>query len=131
MDIEERVINHVCDIIQKMSFKEAKTSSEMLTKEGQIVQDAGRLNAIGAIGIARTFAYGGYKNREIYNPEVMPTSHESFEQYKNNTAPSINHFYKKLLLLKDLMNTNAAKEIALKRHKFMELFLEEFYQEVE
>jgi uncharacterized protein len=131
MNVEGNVIDHVCDIIQRISFKGAKTRLEILTKEGQVVQDADRLDAIGAIGIARAFAYGGYKNREIYNPEVKPILHESFEQYKNNSAPSINHFYEKLLLLKNLMNTNTAKEMALKRHKFMELFLEEFYQEID
>jgi len=115
-----QIIDHVCDIIEKISFKGAKTASEVLTKEGQVVQDADRLDAIGAIGIARAFAYGGYKNRELYNPEIKPTLHETFEQYKNNSSPTINHFYEKLLLLKDLMNTDTAKKIALERHAFMD-----------
>ena len=121
---------HVCDIIEKISFKGAKVARPELTKEGQVVQDADRLDAIGAIGIARAFAYGGYKNRELYNPEIVPAVHETFEQYKNNASPSINHFYEKLLLLKDLMNTDTAKKMASKRHAFMEHYLSEFFYEV-
>jgi len=131
MAIDDQIIDHVCDIIEKISFKGAKVACIPLSKEGQVVQDADRLDAIGAIGIARAFAYGGFKNREIYNPAVKPTLHETFEQYKNSTGTSINHFHEKLLLLKDIMNTDTAKEIALKRHAFMEHYLAEFYQEVE
>ncbi len=131
MAVEGQIIDHVCDIIEKISFKGTNVVSGALTKEGQVVQDADRLDAIGAIGIARAFAYGGYKNREIYNPEIKPTLHETFEQYKNNSSPTINHFYEKLLLLKDLMNTDTAKKLALERHAFMEQYLAEFYKEVE
>lgn len=94
-----------------------------------VVQDADRLDAIGAIGIGRTFAYGGFKGREMYNPEVSPEEHNTFEQYKNNQSNTVNHFYEKLLLLKDLMNTDTAHGIAEKRHTIMEKFLEEFLNE--
>ncbi|GAB3195654.1 uncharacterized protein ABID22_001559 [Pontibacter aydingkolensis] len=124
-------IQHVCTIIQELSFKGAGTSSAMQSIEGRIVQDADRLDAIGAIGIARTFAYGGHKNRELYNPEVKPVLHDSFEAYKSSTAPTINHFYEKLLLLKDRMHTNTAKKMAQQRHEYMENFLEQFYKEWE
>ncbi len=131
MQVEESVITHVCEIIKEMSFKGAGVKTIIRTKEGQVVQDADRLDAIGAIGIARTFAYGGHKGREIYNPEIKPEFHDSFERYKNNAGPTINHFYEKLLLLKDLMNTKTAKKIAEQRHKYMEKYLERFYKEWE
>ncbi|MEJ8801783.1 HD domain-containing protein [Pontibacter sp. H249] len=124
-------IEHVCTIIKDLSFKGAGTTSEMQSIEGQIVQDADRLDAIGAIGIARTFAYGGHKNRQLYDPHVKPEMHDSFEAYKSSTAPTINHFYEKLLLLKNRMHTHTAKEIAADRHRYMEDFLERFYQEWE
>lgn len=130
MHVDPKIIDHVGTIIEKISFKGAKVAADELSKEGQIVQDADRLDAMGAIGIARTFAYGGYKNRELYNPEIKPIPHESFEQYKNNTSPTINHFYEKLLLLKDRMNTATAKKIAQERHAFMEQYLAEFYKEI-
>jgi uncharacterized protein len=114
-----------------MSFKGANIPALMPTREGMVVQDADRLDAIGAIGIARTFAYGGSKGREIHNPEIPPQPYETAEQYRNSTAPTINHFYEKLLLLKDLMNTPTAKAIALNRHRFMEQFLERFFEEWE
>ncbi len=129
--VEEEVIAHVCEIIREVSFKGAGVSTRMQTKEGMIVQDADRLDALGAIGIARTFAYGGYKGREIYNPDIKPERHETFEQYKTKTGPSINHFYEKLLLLKDLMNTKTAKDVAKQRHEFMEQYLDRFYKEWE
>ncbi|MCX2739226.1 HD domain-containing protein [Pontibacter anaerobius] len=129
--VEEAVILHVCDIIKSLSFKGAGTSSAMPTLEGRIVQDADRLDAIGAIGIARTFAYGGHKNREMYNPSINPILHDSFEAYKSSTAPTINHFYEKLLLLKDRMHTDTAKSMAQQRHQYMEDFLEQFYAEWE
>jgi uncharacterized protein len=131
LGIDEELIDHVCQIIREISFKGAKVSSTMTTKEGMVVQDADRLDAIGAIGIARTFAYGGARGRAIYDPAVEPVQHASFEEYKKNTGPTINHFYEKLLLLKDLMNTPTARRIASSRHQFMEQFLERFRKEWE
>lgn len=127
--VDESIVQHVANIISKMSYKGKGVKSEMDTIEGMVVQDADRLDAIGAIGIARTFAYGGSKGREMYNPNIKPEYHETFEQYKNSTAPTINHFYEKLLLLKELMNTASAKKIAEERHEYMEGFLEQFYKE--
>jgi len=109
LSVGENVISQVCQIIQDISFKGAGVKTPMKTTEGMVVQDADRLDAIGAIGIARTFAYGGSKGREMYNPEIKPESHDSFQQYKNNQGTTINHFYEKLLLLKDLMNTDTAR----------------------
>ncbi len=129
--VEETVIAHVCQIIMDVSFKGAGVSTNMKTIEGKVVQDADRLDAIGAVGIARTFAYGGSKSREIYNPDIKPFLHASFEEYKNSISPTLNHFYEKLLLLKDLMNTSTAKNMAEHRHQIMEDFLAEFYQEWE
>lgn len=129
LSVDEDIIKQVEYIVRNVSFKGAKIKSSMQTIEGKIVQDADRLDAIGAIGIARTFAYGGYKNREIYNPDIKPELHETFEKYKNNESHSINHFYEKLLLLKDLMNTETGRKIAEERHKFMELYLQQFYDE--
>ena len=131
MKVDQQVISHVCQIIQDISFKGAGVATVMKTKEGMIVQDADRLDAMGAIGIIRSFAYGGNKGREMYNPELKPEKHDSFEQYKSSQGSSINHFYEKLLLLKDLMNTSTAKIIAEKRHKVMEDFLAEFFMEWE
>ena len=124
-------IDHVCAIISGLSFKGAGTSSEMKTPEGRVVQDADRLDAIGAIGIARAFAYGGHKGRELHNPSIQPVLHDSFGQYKANTAPTLNHFYEKLLLLKDRMHTETARTLAEERHRYMEGFLEQFYTEWE
>jgi uncharacterized protein len=131
LDVEESVISHVCEIIKNISFKGAGVESKMGTKEGMVVQDADRLDAMGAIGITRTFAYGGYAGREIYNPNVKPEKHETFEQYKNSKGHTINHFYEKLLLLKDRMNTKTGKKMAEERHVFMERFLERFFREWE
>ena len=122
-------IDHVIAIIENISFKGGKVERKFSSIELDIVQDADRLDAIGAIGIARTFNYGGFKNREIYNPEIVPNLSLSKEAYKNSTAPTINHFYEKLLLLKDKMNTKTGKNLAQKRHDFMELYLEQFYGE--
>ena len=127
--LTEETINHVVAIIENISFKGGNFEKKFTSKELEIVQDADRLDAIGAIGIARTFNYGGFKNREIYNPEIEPNLKMSKEAYKNSTAPTINHFYEKLLLLKDKMNTETGKKIAQQRHDFMETFLEQFYKE--
>ncbi len=131
LSVEEGFIAHVCDIIKNISFKGANVENKINTIEGLVVQDADRLDAIGAIGIARTFAYGGSKGREMYNPDIKPAIHNSFEEYKNNQSNTVNHFYEKLLLLKDKMNTKTAKDIAKKRHLMMENFLKEFYEEWE
>lgn len=129
--VAENIIVHVCEIIKDASFKGAGVVAKMKTIEGMVVQDADRLDAIGAIGIARAFAYGGSKGREMHNPEIKPEKHESFAEYKKNKSSTINHFYEKLLLLKELMNTATAKTMAEKRHKVMEEFLNEFFQEWE
>jgi uncharacterized protein len=128
---DENTIAHVCEIVKNVSFKGAGVANKINTKEGMVVQDADRLDATGAMGISRTFAYGGSVNREIHNPDVKPEKHDSFEQYKKGRSSSINHFYEKLLLLKDLMNTGTAKKIAEKRHAYMEEFLNEFFEEWE
>jgi uncharacterized protein len=122
---------NILEIIGQVSFKGARVENKAISLEAKLVQDADRLDAIGAIGVARTFAYGGSKGRLIYHPDKKPVMHSSFEAYKNNNAPTINHFYEKLLLLKDLLNTNTAKIMAGKRHQFMETFLEQFYAEWE
>lgn len=126
----ERVL-HVQQIIRNMSYKASLGKLDFHSKELELVQDADRLDAIGAMGIARAFHYGGFKNREIYNPEIPFVEGLSKEAYKNSTAPSINHFYEKLLLLKDKMNTPTAKRIAADRHAFMLSYLEQFYAEWE
>lgn len=131
LSVDEDVISHVCQIIKDVSFKGAGVKTKMKTVEGMVVQDADRLDAIGAIGIGRAFAYGGAKGREMYNPKIKPKKHQSFKQYKNNQSHTINHFYEKLLLLKGLMNTVTARKVAEKRHKVMEEFLYEFFQEWE
>jgi uncharacterized protein len=129
--VSKDIIRHVVAIIENMSFKSSLGSVTFRSKEMDIVQDADRLDAIGAIGIARAFHYGGYKNRVIYDPSIPPNLHMSKEEYKESDAPTINHFYEKLLLLKDKMNTVTGKRMAEERHLFMERFLEEFYKEVE
>ncbi len=127
--VDPDVIEHVQKIILNMSFKASLGEVTFHSKELEVVQDADRLDAIGAIGIARAFTYGGFKNREIYNPEILPVVQQDKEAYKNTTAPTINHFYEKLLLLKDKMNTPTAQEIATERHAYMEDFLKQFYAE--
>ncbi|EKY28906.1 HD domain-containing protein [Clostridium celatum] len=129
VNVDKESINKIITIIKTMSFKGGVVNSTQNTIEGMIVQDADRLDAIGAIGIARTFAYGGSKNRPIYDPNIAPINFTSLEEVKNAENHTINHFYEKLLKLKDLMNTDSAKIIAEKRHKFMENFLKEFYSE--
>ena len=128
-NVEPNVSDSVVEIISTVSYKGAGVATPMKTLEGKIVQDADRLDAIGALGIARTFAYGGYKNRLIYHPDEKPVLHESYEDYKKNEGHTINHFYEKLLLLKERMNTNTGKRIAEGRHKFMQSFLDQFYRE--
>ncbi len=128
-NVSENTIVHVINIIENISFKGGNTIKNFHSLELDIVQDADRLDAIGAIGIARTFNYGGFKNRSLYNPDIAPNLHMSKEEYKNSETPTINHFYEKLLLLKDKMNTKTGKEIATERHRFMESFLSQFYAE--
>jgi len=127
--VSEEIIVHVVNIIENISFKGGNFEKKFNSIELEIVQDADRLDAIGAIGIARTFNYGGFKNRQLYNPEIAPKLNMSKEEYKKSEAPTINHFYEKLLLLKDKMNTKTGKILAQERHKFMELFLSQFYAE--
>jgi len=127
--IDKVVIEHVIQIINNISFKGGKVARTFSSIELDVVQDADRLDAIGAIGIARTFNYGGFKNRAIYNPDIAPELDMTKEEYKNSTAPTINHFYEKLLLLKDKMNTDTGKQLAQQRHEYMEGFLEQFYKE--
>jgi len=128
-NIDSVVIEHVVQIIRNISFKGGNVDRTFSSIELDIVQDADRLDAIGAIGIARCFNYGGFKNREIFNPKIQPKLNMTKEEYKNSNAPSINHFYEKLLLLKDKMNTKTGRRIATERHQFMEQYLEKFYAE--
>lgn len=130
-NVFEETINHVINIIENISFKGGNFENKFSSKELEIVQDADRLDAIGAIGIARTFNYGGFKNRALYDPSIAPNLNMSQEEYKNSNSPTLNHFYEKLLLLKDKMNTATGKKIALERHKYMENFLSQFYAEWE
>lgn len=118
-------INEICEIIKSVSYS-SNGSSAPESIEGRIVQDADRLDALGAIGIARTFAYGGHKGRPIYDPDEKPIDNMTTEEYKNHTSNSLNHFYEKLLKLKDLMNTETARSMAEKRHAFIEVYLDEF-----
>lgn len=126
---QEELIDHVVKIIENISFKGGNEAQKFKSHELDIIQDADRLDALGAIGIARTFNYGGYKGRGLYNPEVKPNLKMTKEEYKASTAPTINHFYEKLLLLKDRMNTATGKRLAEDRHRFMEEFLNRFYAE--
>ncbi len=127
--LPREIIDHVADIIAHLSFKGAQVATPMATLEGKVVQDADRLDALGAIGIARAFAYGGHAGRALYDPSIEPEAHATFEAYKRGGGPTLNHFYEKLLLLKDRMNTQAAREMALARHQFMEEFLRRFLAE--
>lgn len=128
--IEESTISHVIKIIKNMSFSKSLENTKLFNSiELQVVQDADRLDAIGAIGIARAFNYGGFKDRLLYDPKIKPKLKQSKEVYKKSTAPTINHFYEKLLLLKGKMNTTTAKLIAKERHNFMENYLSQFYDE--
>ena len=128
-NVPEETIVQVVNIINNISYKGGNFEKVYHSKELDIVQDADRLDAIGAIGIARTFNYGGFKNRPMYNPSIPPNLHMSKEEYKNSEAPTLNHFYEKLLLLKEKMNTETGKQIAEQRHHYMETFLSQFYAE--
>ncbi|APU68014.1 HD domain-containing protein [Christiangramia flava] len=123
------VIEHVVKIIENVSFKGGNTNQQFHSIELDIIQDADRLDALGAIGIARTFNYGGFKGRALYDPEIEPKLDMTKEEYKASTAPTINHFYEKLLLLKGRMNTETGRRIAADRHRFMENYLKQFYAE--
>ncbi|AZJ33113.1 uncharacterized protein SAMN05444344_1104 [Tenacibaculum mesophilum] len=125
----EEIITHIEKIITNISFKGGNFKQSFTSPELNVIQDADRLDAVGAVGIARCFNYGGFKNRELYNPEIPPNLKMTKEEYKKSTAPTINHFYEKLLLLKDKMNTTTGKAIAEQRHAYMEGFLEQFYKE--
>jgi len=129
--IDKEIIQHITRIINHISFKNSftKTGEKFTSKELEVLQDADRLDAIGAIGIARCFNYGGFKNRSLYNPEIAPNLTMTKEEYKNSSAPTINHFYEKLLLIRDQMNTVTGKRIAEERHAYMEGFLKQFYEE--
>ena len=127
--VSEEVIAHVINIIENISFKGGNSKQAFHSKELAVVQDADRLDALGAIGIARAFNYGGFKGRGLYDPEISPNLSMSKDEYKASTAPTINHFYEKLLLLKDRMNTDTGKKIAEQRHEYMQGFLDQFYNE--
>ena len=129
IQIEKPDLEKILEIIDQVSFKGAGVETHATSVEAKIVQDADRLDAIGAIGIARAFSYGGFKKRALYDPDIKPNLNMTKEEYKKSTAPTITHFYEKLLLLKDLMKTKSGKRIAEERHKFMLKFLDEFYKE--
>ena len=127
--LSDEIISHVQNIINNISFKGGKLPQKFKSPELDVIQDADRLDALGAIGIARAFNYGGHKGRTIYNPEITPDLNMSKEQYKKGDAPTLNHFYEKLLLLKDRMNTNTGKKLANERHEFILAYLVQFYKE--
>ncbi|WP_213521346.1 HD domain-containing protein [Nonlabens sp.] len=129
LEVPKDVMEHVANIIKYISYKGGHQSKDFSSIELHIVQDADRLDAIGAIGIARTFNYGGFKNRAIYDPNIPADLDMTSAQYKKSTAPTINHFYEKLLLLKDLMNTETGRKVAQQRHDYMQSFLDQFYAE--
>lgn len=131
LGLESGLVEHVENIIRHISFKGSIEGQVWMSPELAVVQDADRLDAIGAIGIARTFNYGGHVGRSLYDPNIKPNLAMTKEEYKKGNNPTINHFYEKLLLLKDLMNTKTGKEIAEERHTFMEQYLKQFYAEWE
>jgi uncharacterized protein len=131
INVDSVIIEHVIKIIENISFKGGNEVQTFSSPELNVIQDADRLDAIGAIGIARCFNYGGFKNRQLYNPDIKPNLTMSKEEYKSSNAPSINHFYEKLLLLKDKMNTKTGGALALERHNYMVEFLDQFYKEWE
>jgi uncharacterized protein len=130
-DVAPDVMEHVCEIIGQLSYKGSGVTTDMPTLEGKVVQDADRLDAIGAMGIARAFAYGGHDGRLLYDPEQPPEIHTSAQAYRNSRGATINHFYEKLLLLKDRMQTATGRAMAQQRHEFMEQYLAQFYAEWE
>ncbi|MEO8412728.1 MAG: HD domain-containing protein [Ginsengibacter sp.] len=129
--VEKEIITHIDNIIRNISFKGGNFTNGFYSPELAVVQDADRLDALGAIGIARAFTYGGFKNREIYNPSIAPNLQMTKDAYKKSEAPTINHFYEKLLVLKDRMNTETGKKLAIEKHQFMVIFLEQFHKEWE
>ena len=129
LSVDEHVIEHVVNIVSNMSFRGGNFKTVFSSTEMLIVQDADRLDAMGAIGIDRAFNSGGIKNRALYNPAIRPNLEMDKETYKKSEAPTINHFYEKLLLLKDRMNTETGKRMAIKRHEFMERYLDNFFEE--
>jgi uncharacterized protein len=129
LNADSLLVEKVVEVISQVSFKGAGVDTTPTSLEACVVQDADRIDAIGAIGVARAFAYGGSKNRELYNPEIKPILHNSFEEYKSSKGSTLNHFYEKLLLLIDLLNTNTAKQIAQQRHAYMQQFVEQFLDE--
>jgi len=131
INVDQMTIDHVENIIRHISFKGGINGQKWMSPELAVVQDADRLDALGAIGVARTFNYGGHVGRSLYDPNIKPNLSMTPEEYKKSNNPTINHFYEKLLLLKDLMNTKTGKAIAEERHKFMESYLEQFYAEWE
>ena len=128
-NVSSEIIDQVLFIIKNISFKNREEAPDILPIELQIVQDADRIDAIGAIGIARTFNYGGFKNNLMYHPDIQPALNMTKEEYKKSKGTTINHFYEKLLLLKDLMNTETGKKLAEERHDFMVDFLDQFSRE--
>jgi len=131
INVDEKIISHVCEIIKNISFKGKDFENKIKTKEGMVVQDADRLDAMGAIGIGRAFAFGGFKKREMYNPNIKFRHNKTIEELKNAEGTTINHFYEKLLLLKDRMNTETGKKLAENRHVFMEQYVKQFLEEWE
>ena len=131
LNVDKVIIEHIIKIIENISFKNSLSTDKnsFTSKELEVIQDADRLDAIGAIGIARAFNYGGFKNRALYDPDIKPNLNMTKEEYKKSSAPTINHFYEKLLLLKEKMNTETGQRIAAERHKFMKTYLQQFFDE--
>ena len=127
--ISKEIAEKVALVISQVSFKGAQVNDEVETIEAKIVQDADRLDAIGAIGIARAFSYGGSKNRPLYDPDIKPILHSSKEEYAKSVSHTVNHFYEKLFLIKDLMKTQSGMELAENRHQLMQNFIANFYEE--
>lgn len=131
INVDEKTIDQVRYIVQNVSYKGGSNKHKMQTVEGMVVQDADRLDALGAIGIARAFAFGGYKQRPMYDPSIKPKVYRTFKELKKSkhVHTSVNHFYEKLLLIKDQMNTNFGRKMAAKRHVYMQRYLEQFFKE--